>query len=253
MKYLIPIFLLIPFALNAMNRTSSSEKHKPIEAFIIPVFRHARADHQGHGTIAFGYCKYHDNRACSDDEMIINDNDCPDKEKTTLATNSGNPIIGFEAFLKKNTDNWRRLKRRHIGYAVGGKELIIQETIPNDETKQFTVLFSLKNDPSDSWHQGAVIEKYDRENIPLGDATNGVQYLLNIPASNAGHINLDGSIHRADSSEKADLSDDAKKLLAIIDECNQRSVSKTVIAKLNLGLLIFVLGVLATSSQSSSN
>jgi hypothetical protein len=245
---LIPI--LFPSALSAMNGASSSQKPKPIEASITPIFCHARAD-QGHATMDFGYCEYHGNRASAGDEMIFNGNaiavvnDCPDDEKTILATHSSNPVTWFKALQKIS-----HAHRRRIGYAVGGKKLIIQETIPNDEIKQFTVLFALKNYPSDSWHQGAVIEKYGQKHIPLGDASNGVQYLLNIPASDPYP---NGSIKKVDRSENADLSDDAKKLLAIIDECNERFISKAVIARFNLGLLIFVLGVLATGSQSSSN
>ena len=88
-----------------------------------------------------------------------------------------------------------------IGFQARGTELKILEIIPN--TERFIVLYSFKKNKDVSPSLGVAITQYNKD-IPMGDETSGVQYLLRIPSKDSCKLHP--------STE--DLSDTAQEFLA---------------------------------------
>ena len=98
------------------------------------------------------------------------------------------------------------------------KKLKFLETIPNHETKLFTVLYSLKNNENDSEHLALAVTSYG-QTVPLGDAANGVQYFLRIP--NFNDIFYAYPPSKTPIAENYTPSETAQALQAVIALCNK--------------------------------
>ncbi len=173
MKKTLILLLLAPFALNAMD--DDMQKCKPINICLTPSFGHARADKCQHTVWCMNY----------------NSNNCTLSGSSQLW--AAKPYKGL------------------IGMQEHGKEVKILETIPNDDTQLFTVLYSLQNNQGATSYSGATIAKYG-ETIPLGDEENGVQYFLLIPKLGNQNIN---PFTKRPPVKTEDLSDDARTFLAL--------------------------------------
>jgi hypothetical protein len=99
------------------------------------------------------------------------------------------------------------------GNGDGDTQVTILETIPNDETELFTVLYSIKNNEYPSPSMGAVIAKYG-EQIRLGEGAQGLQHVLCIPKLGAQGTGTQIGTIRPPVNPK-DLSHDAREFLAL--------------------------------------
>jgi hypothetical protein len=167
------ILALILLASFALNAMDATKKSEPEIIEIYPTFQHARAD-KNQKTV----------QACS----IQRDDEVNDTHPESLFS----PIV------------WIGAKYRDI-------EVKILETIPNDETQFFTLLYSIKKNTKASPSLGVINEKYGTWKVPLSEI-NGVQYFLRIPELGE-QCTQPGTIRPPVKSE--DLSDDARTFLAL--------------------------------------
>jgi hypothetical protein len=109
-------------------------------------------------------------------------------------------------------------------------ELKLLETIPNDETQQFIVLFSLKQSHRETPHFGIAKAKYGTK-VPLGDQTDIVQYFLHMPElGDQDKIRPYLPVGYQDNPpfKKEALSDSAQKILAFLEACRESSDTATI-------------------------
>jgi hypothetical protein len=218
MTHILMLLILIPSALSAMNGTSSVELIK--FSSTSPVYHYASLNGTSRSDlIKFSIGLVHNHaRADQGQDTVLHA--CVIKRLSIRVTNA--------SLIEPDYSAW-------IGESVNNKELKILETIPNPQTKLFTVFYSLKNNENDSWHRGAVSAPYG-ETIPVGDATNGVQFFLSIPTENTcskPRRNYRTKFYFFDPSGKKDPSETAQALQAIIAMCQKSGDTATITESLS--------------------